>query len=228
MDNSEPYFEWVPDDFNPQSQEDIFRYALGRVETQWHQGGWDQPFTVGVMFRSNVPELSAAALSICTVPLPPGVVEDPDNFPLFARLITQAVYQEEYQDDSFQRILLLAAVGHSDQNLDGPRDWMRHILRQGGDPIGWFSIAEGFNGDVAENVSNLDNDQIRALPGVTEARIVTFVSADRYVLCLERARGTDQVQATRSDSLRDGMEFALNLLVTSALRMKAIMDDEVG
>lgn len=225
----EPYFEWVPDDLEVAGPEDIMEYALRRVEAEWHQGGWDQPFTMGIIFHSNVPELGAAAMSVCVAQVPDAVVADPDTYFMpFAKLVAQAVWAEDYKDDDFQRVLMQAALGHPDQDLEAPRTWLRQVLGRGGVPLGWFSIVEGFGfeGAAPPDTEGMDNDQIRALPGIKEERILTFLSKDRYQMSIRRTRGSDEVEVKKYDKVEDVMGFALGLLTSSSLRMRMMMDDE--
>lgn len=224
MDEPEPYIEWVPDDLETKSEEDLMGYALKRIEAQWHENGWDQPFTVGVIFQSDIPELDTTTMSVCVAILPPIIVEEPEEYFLaFAKLVAQAVYGMDYRDDDFQRILMLAALGHPDQDLEAPRAWMAQVLERGGIPIGWFAITEGFDGDLPEGAAELSNDEVRALPGVEEVRVLTYLSKNRYQIHVRRVRGQDEVTVTHHNKVMDLMGFALGLLVSASLRMKVMM-----
>ena len=227
----QPYFEWVPDEAPIESMEDLMMYSLPRIEAQWNTHGWDQPFTVGIMFKSDVPDLGFGALSVGIVGLPEPVVEDPEStFLLFAKLIAQSVYKEEFEDHDFRRFLFSAAVGTTDQDLDAPREWMRNALENGGDIVGWFAICEGFNlrGANQDIVAVMTEEEIRRLPGVTEERTMVFCSTEQYLLYLHRVRGADAEPPQKTTNINDGMSAGLGLLTAASLRMKVQMSDEVG
>lgn len=232
MTDQGPFIEWIEDGTDIESREDLFRHVLTRVERQWNEGGWDRSFTVGVIFTAEIPGLEMGTLSVAMVRIPEIVLGDPNMyFYPFARLVAQSVFRSVNPDtdEPFIQALLQAGQGSPDQDLDAPREWMRHIVEQcGGHIQGWLLIVEGFKGSLPAGVAGMSDEELRATPGVTENRMTILCTVDRYLLSVNRVRNQGAEEIEKTNVPRSDLDLSLMLLTGSSVKVASELNHEMG